>query len=144
MKNLFLSIFMLIGFSGFAQEYDFALGTWEGTMSKKKLTIVIEEVKKDIVKGYNILGTNKRAIKGKIVSIDRGGECGGNGYYCIATLKEPGDDKWDGVFVLNFSFCPEIGEDGEPLNPNEKVSICSGTWKANNGKLSGDFMLNRK
>ena len=136
---------MLIGFSGFAQEFDFAIGTWEGTMSKKKLTIVIEEVKNGVVKGYNILGTNKRFLKGtiKIASGDIGGECGGEGQPYDAVLNEPGDDKWDGVFKIRFLRCP-ISEPGIDSGSPEMETRVNGTWKANNGKLSGKFNLNKK
>ena len=142
MKTFFLTICFF--FFLFSQAQDFFVGTWEGTMSNKKLQIVIEENVNDKVKGYNVLGKNKRPVKGTVKYNDRGGECAGQGIYCTVTLKEPGDDKWDGVFTLKFNFCPELDDLGEIIKTEANVPFCFGTWKANNGKLSGNFTLKKK
>jgi hypothetical protein len=130
-------------FFSFSKAQDDLVGTWEGTMSNKKLQIVIQENVDDKVKGYNILGKNKRPVKGTVKYIDRGGECL-RGIYCTVILKEPGDDKWDGVFTLDFSFCPELDDNGEIIKSEANTPYCIGKWKANNGKLSGDFRLVKK
>ena len=130
MRSFCLAICLL--FFSFSKAQDDLVGTWEGTMSNKKLQIVIQENVDDKVKGYNILGKNKRPVKGTVKYIDRGGECL-RGIYCTVILKEPGDDKWDGVF--NAYFYTGIGEgDG-------RFYIAQGKWGANNGKLNHEFTI---
>lgn len=117
------------------------LGTWTGTMSGKKLIIVIEKINNNTVEGYNILGTTKRSLKGTFSD-------GGCAIPCCksfnAILSEPGDNKWDGVFNICFM---GYGVDEETENgpkcqegPFELSSADgNGSWKSNNGKLVNDI-----
>lgn len=89
------------------------IGTWKGTIGKKDLTIVFESVKGDSIWGYDVVEKNKRSVKGTSMADDD--------VYTFE-LHEPGDDKWDGVFVIRV-------ENDFKYNGN-------GEWKANNGKLN--------
>ena len=110
-------------------EYQFILGKWNGTLSDKKLTIVIESIKGNEVVGYNIIGKNKRPLSGKITDDDHnsGGECMGNMSVYKLVLNEPGDDKWDGKYTLYFRDCLEFEE------KNDKILLHSysfyGSWR---------------
>jgi hypothetical protein len=124
-------------------EHQFVLGKWTGTLRDKKLTIVIESIQGNEVKGYNIAGKNKRSLTGKIMDDDRGGdgECGGNQMAYKVVLNEPGDDKWDGTFTLYFGDCPEYDDQMENI-VSHSYSVY-GSWRAFSGKLSGDVMLSK-
>jgi len=120
-------------------EYKYLLGKWKGKLRDKNLTIVIENIDGKTVTGYNIAGSNKRALKGMIYpdERDRGGEC----LDCIIyklVLSEPGDDKWDGVFTVYFEKYEEVNIDGGGFTYSG-----SGKWKSNDGKLSGDITLSK-
>jgi hypothetical protein len=121
------------------REYKYLLGKWKGKLRDKNLTIVIENIDGKTVTGYNIAGSNKRALKGMIYpdERDRGGEC----LDCIIyklVLSEPGDDKWDGVFTVYFEKYEEVNIDGGGFTYSG-----SGKWKSNDGKLSGDIELSK-
>lgn len=114
------------------------VGTWEGTMSGKKLTVVIEKVIGTEVIGYNILGTNKRPLKGKLKVAAWDQPCS-KAYDVV--LNEPGDDKWDGIFTIKF-----VGYENTDDNTNEclgnlKGAEATGSWRANNGKSKKEFEL---
>ncbi len=119
------------------------LGTWEGTMSGKKLSIVIEAVGENTVSGYNILGNTRRDIKGTFT-------VGGWDIPCAkafdATLSEPGDDKNDGVFSVKFVGYEDLEElDGGPeCKGNLKGVEGVGSWKANVGGKVKEFNLDKK
>lgn len=119
------------------------LGTWEGTMSGKKLSIVIEEVGENNISGYNILGTTRRPINGSYGP-------GGWDIPCAkafeTTLSEPGDDKNDGVFVIKFVGYEDLEElDGGPeCKGNLKGVEAVGSWTANGSKKVKEFNLDKK
>lgn len=120
-------------------EYRYLLGKWKGKLRDKNLSIIIENIDGKTVTGYNVAGSNKRALKGLIYPDDRnrGGEC----LDCIVyklVLSEPGDDKWDGVFTVYFEKYEEVNVDGGGFTYSG-----SGKWKSNNGKLSGDIELSK-
>jgi hypothetical protein len=119
------------------------LGTWYGEMNGKKLTIVINKVNGETLSGFNILGTNKRNLKGRFQIGTWDQPC--SKAYDV-TLNEPGDDKWDGVFTLKFVGYSNTIERGEGLECEGSYSgaEASGVWKANNGKLVHDFYLEKK
>lgn len=120
---------------------DIMLGKWVGEMSGKKLTIVIEKVDGNQLLGYNQLGNNNRALKGTFVKADWDQDCS-KAY--TATLAEPGDDKWDGVFTITFvGFTDVNDETGDCVGNNYEGVEATGTWKANNGKLSREFELDK-
>ncbi len=120
-------------------EYRFLLGKWNGSLRNKTLTIVIEDIDGNTVSGYNIAGTNKRPLTGRIYpdDQDRGGPEPPLSVYKLV-LSEPGDDKWDGVFTLYLEKYEEENLDGGGYN-----YLGSGSWKSNNGKLSGDIELRK-
>ncbi len=119
------------------------LGTWVGEMGGKTLTIVIEQINQDKVIGYNILGTNKRPLKGMFT----------NGYWAQscsksfdAILNEPGDNSWDGVFKISFVGYEDTDETehGYDCKGNLKGVEAIGTWESNNGKLTREIYLEKK
>ena len=117
-------------------EYRYLIGKWKGSLGNKNLTIVIEEIDGNTVKGYNITGSNKRGLTGRIYPDDSNGLYDGqfsNDKIFKLVLSEPGDDKWDGVF--NAYFYTGIGEgDG-------RFYIAQGKWGANNGKRNHEFTI---
>lgn len=122
---------------------NYLLGEWKGTLRNKNLVLVIESIKGNNVIGYNIVGNNKRSLKGKIFEHDSGGECKGDGMSFRLVLSEPGDDKWDGVFKLVLQSCPDHDANGEIIEGGSIFYSGVGVWKSNNGKLSGDISLSK-
>ena len=87
-------------------EYKYLLGKWKGTLRDKSLTIVIENIDGNIVTGYNMVGSNKRPLNGRMYQndLEGDGECLGHGDIYKLVLSEPGDNKWDGVFKIYLRF----------------------------------------
>lgn len=103
-----------------------------GNLDTKPVIIFIEKVKEDSIFGYNILGDNKRPLKGTFSAHKTNVEIYGGAtipqsVYQIE-LKEPGDDEWDGIFEFE-------------LKTSDQGYNGSGTWKAYNGKLNRDLLL---
>ena len=118
-------------------------GNWTGEMNGKKLQIVIDNVNGTKLSGYNILGSNQRALKGNF-------QIGAWDQPCAkafeSTLNEPGDDKWDGVFTIKFVGYQDIDDSSNDLiceGPYKGVEAI-GSWKSNNGKLMHDFFLTKQ
>jgi hypothetical protein len=93
---------------------DFIVLERDTTMPEKesfinKINIVIKKITADEVIGQSIVAGNSRPLKGYMKRT-------GNTFYF--TLKEPGDDKNDGVFTFEI----------------QKDTILTGTWTANNSK----------
>ncbi|MCB9232003.1 MAG: hypothetical protein H6581_10090 [Bacteroidia bacterium] len=112
------------------------LGTWKGEMGGKKLTVVIEKVENGHLSGYNQLDQNKRPLDGTY-------EDGTWDQPCTrafeATLNEPGDDKYDGVFQIKFVGYEDEGETadgGLECLGNLEGGEALGSWKSNDGKLN--------
>jgi hypothetical protein len=119
-------------------------GTWEGEMGGKKITIVIEKIQGDQISGYNIVGNNKRALKGKISDSSYDQACA---MAFEAVLNEPGDDKWDGVFSLKFVgyYNQEYIDDGEFECVGDLQGYdASGEWVPNNGKPKKTLTLTKQ
>ncbi|WP_118975521.1 YARHG domain-containing protein [Taibaiella koreensis] len=76
---------------------------WDYT---NKINIVIEKVNKDSVSGHSVVAGNDRPFAGTVRKDS-------STYHFV--LKEPGDDKYDGVF-----YCSVVQGD----------SVLSGTWEA--------------
>jgi hypothetical protein len=91
------------------------VGSWNGTLGGKNIVLTITENKDGVVKGFNILEGNKRPLTGK-------SEDSGENY--SLELKEPGDDKYDGVF--NFEI-------------NKSTNKAEGKWKAYKGNAQFPF-----
>jgi len=90
------------------------IGEWIGAFGNDQILINIESINEDgSVTGFNIVKNNKRALTG----FKNGNEF---------ELKEPGDDKWDGVFKFTIT-----------------ENIATGTWTANNGKSTKQFSLSK-
>lgn len=90
------------------------IGEWKGAFGNNQLLINIESINNDgSVTGFNIVKNNQRALTG----FKNGDEF---------ELKEPGDDKWDGVFKFTII-----------------DNTATGTWTANNGKLTKQFSLTK-
>ena len=116
-------------------------GIWNGEMDGKKLTIVIDKINGNEISGYNILGTNKRLIKGTFIGSEWGQPCS-KAY--DSTLNEPGGDKWDGVFTIKFVGYQDSGEsDVVECYGDFKGQEAEGSWKSNNGKLQKEFNLTK-
>ena len=118
------------------------LGTWEGSMNGKTLKVVIEKVEGTTLEGYNILGTNRRPLKGTFTVGSWDQPCS---KAFEATLAEPGDDKWDGVFTIKFVGYEDDKEtdNGPECAGNLKGVEANGEWKSNNGKLNHTLDLTR-
>ena len=129
--------------SNLQSDKNYLLGEWKGTLRNKNLVLVIESVKGDNVIGYNIVGNNRRSLKGKIFEHFADGECGGDGTSFRLVLSEPGDDKWDGVFKLVLQSCPDHDTNGGVIEGGSIFYSGVGVWKSNNGKLSGDISLSK-
>ena len=125
------------------EQHRYIIGKWVGNLRDKKITIVIESIKGDIVSGYNIVGKNNRPLSGKIMEDDRegDGECGGESMSFKTLLKEPGDDKWDGFFTIYFADCPSFDELGDKILSHSYSG--HGEWKSFSGKLSGEVNLSK-
>ncbi len=101
-------------------DYSKLQGEWVGKFDNKDLLIVIENINKDIAIGYNVVDNNKRTVSGTIINDT-------DNYYI--DLKEPGDDKWDGIFKLSF----------------DKNAISGkGEWASNNGKLLRKITIEKR
>jgi len=95
------------------------LGTWTGAFGNNSISLILDNlVDVKNIEAYSILKGKERQCPGTVI-VD-------NGKYYIE-LKEPGDDEWDGIFKFTIF--------------NETAS---GSWKANNGKLTRDFILKRE
>jgi len=119
------------------------LGSWTGEMSGKELTIVIEKIDGNEIFGYNTLGSNRRDLAGTFTDAAWDQSCA---KAFEATLNEPGDDEWDGVFTIKFIGYKAETEtaDGDlDCTGNYSGSEGMGEWKPNNGKSSKDFTLTK-
>ena len=105
------------------------IDTYLGTIGEKEFKLFIETVSGESVQGYNVTGSNRRPVKGRIVN-KRKEPTGLGGNYTIykLILTEPGDDKWDGEFNIDL-WISDIGRHGQ------------GTWKSFNGKLERQIKI---
>ncbi len=98
------------------------IGKWGGKFGKNTLELVISEINEDMIKGYNIVKNNRRNVKGNYTLYK-------DKNLIQATLKEPGDHKYDGVFEVKFDL---------------KNNNASGSWKINKGTSKKVFDLIKK
>ena len=117
------------------------IGLWNGKLRNKDLVLFIEKIEGNEVFGYNIVGGNKRPLQGSIIEIIENDitKCSDRGHSLKMLLKEPGDDKWDGVFDLTLSVCAAIDPNSGKIF--SKMLNGSGHWNSNNGKLDGNIEL---
>jgi len=117
----------------------FMIGSWIGEMGGKKFILQVDSVSGNQISGFNISGKTRRPVKGTFKTNLESSDGSSESY--VVELKEPGDDKWDGVFnLIFFGDLPLIqSPDGSgppttgkgPSKPNR----AEGEWKSNNGKL---------
>jgi len=123
------------GFGGYLSVEESMLGNqsivdeYIGTIGEKEFRLLIEKVDGENVEGFNITGTNKRPIKGRIEKKwTKPNKVGGDFTIFNLILKEPGDDKWDGEFDIDL-WISDQERKGE------------GIWKSFNGKLDHDIKI---
>jgi len=92
-------------------------GVWKGAFGKNQLLLVIQKMDNGTTTGYNTVKNESRPLSGTY-SIN-------NGDYQLV-LAEPGDKEWDGKFTMTY---------------NHTSKTITGSWKANNGKLTHDCIL---
>jgi hypothetical protein len=110
-------------------ENQFLIDTYLGTIGNKDFKLFIEKVEEDNVDGYNVTGSNRRPVKGKIVN-KRTEPTGFGGNYTVfkLILTEPGDQKWDGEFNIDL-WISDVERRGE------------GNWKSFNGSLDRKIII---
>lgn len=110
-------------------ENQFIVDTYLGTIGEKEFKLFIEKAEGENVEGYNVTGSNRRPVKGKIVNkwTEPTG-LGGNYTIFKLILTEPGDDKWDGKFNIVL-WISDQGRHGK------------GSWKSYNGKLERQIII---
>jgi len=72
------------------------LGEWKGSFGNKEIHFEFEKIENDIIYGSNTVGNNSRNVKGAY-SINSSNSI------ITASLNEPGDNKYDGVFKMTFN-----------------------------------------
>ncbi len=119
------------------------IGTWVSAIDGRKLTIHIEKVKGDKLVGWNQLGGTKRPISGIFYETEWDQPCS-KAYEAV--LKEPGDDRFDGVFTIKFvGYEDQKGNDcGVFCLGNLKGVEAYGEWKSYKGKKKNEFFLIKK
>ena len=78
----------------------FMIGSWIGEMGGKKFILQVDSVSGNQISGFNISGKTRRPVKGTFKTNLESSDGFSESY--VVELKEPGDDKWDGVFNLIF------------------------------------------
>ena len=119
------------------------LGTWKGQMNGRDLIIVIEKINGSVITGYDKLGNNKRPITGIYYDTEWDQACS-KAYEVV--LKEPGDDRFDGVFTIKFvGYEDQVSNDcGIICIGNLKGIEAQGEWKSYQGKKKHEFFLFKK
>jgi hypothetical protein len=119
-----------------SEEFDFLNGEWYGSIGQKEIKIIIQSVNGNQLKGYNLVGKNKRPVQGTVtkLNVKRKATCQSNycGYYKVV-LSEPGDHKWDGVFTLEFEATSIDGAEENGII--YWFHVGEGQWKSYDGKM---------
>lgn len=100
------------------------LGSFVGAFGDNKITLLITKASGDTVEGRSVVGGNDRPFTGTLKN-------NGDAYTIVA--KEPGDDKYDGVFNLMVNV--------------KQPDVVTGTWEPNTAGAhlgSKTFSLQRK
>jgi hypothetical protein len=117
------------------------IGTWKGNLGGKSVTVVIEKINNNTITGYNVIGTNKRGLKGTFSKGNWDESCS---IAYDVVLAEPGDDKWDGVYKIKFiGYNAKETADGIECVGKFIGAEANGTWKSNNGKLKKELQLSK-
>jgi hypothetical protein len=110
-------------------ENRFLVGTYLGTIGPRDFKLFIDKVSGEDVEGYDVAGTNRRHVRGRVASKRiEATDLGGYRTVFEIILNEPGDDKWDGEFRIHL-LISDIGRHG------------IGTWRAFNGKLEREIRI---
>ena len=105
------------------------IDTYLGTIGAKDFKLFIEKVDGEFVEGYNVAGTNRRPVRGRIANRWTAPGSHGATYTVFKViLTEPGDDEWDGEFNID-------------LWISDQDRSGQGTWKAFNGRLERTITL---
>ena len=88
------------------------MDTKKNPMLQNRINISLDSIKDDMLFGHSVVAGNIRPFKGSFKKE--------NELY-VAVCREPGDDKYDGVFSFT-------------LNPQDET--INGTWKSNDKKLA--------
>lgn len=117
------------------------VGTWKGDMGGKSVTIVIKKINNNTITGYNVIGTNKRGLKGTFSKGNWDESCS---IAYDVVLAEPGDDKWDGVYKIKFiGYNAKETPNGIECGGKFIGAEAQGTWGCNNGKLKKELHLSK-
>lgn len=108
---------------------DVVIDTYIGTLGNKEFKLFIETVNGDVVEGYNVTGSNRRPVRGRIVNKSKK-PTGFGGEYTIfrVILNEPGDHEWDGEFNIDL-WLSDLTRHG------------TGSWRSFNGKLNREIKI---
>lgn len=124
-------------------KFHYLEGKWIGEMNNKQIEIFLEKIDNlGNVSGYNIVGNNKRPISGTIKPANWDQPCS---IAHLLTLKEPGNQTWDGVFTIKFIAYQDEVETDEGLDCGGEFigTEAEGSWKANNGKANKKLTLTK-
>jgi hypothetical protein len=110
-------------------ENRFLVDTYLGTIGTKDFKLFIDRVSGEEVEGFDVAGTNRRPVKGRIAS-KRTEPTGLGGNYTVfkIILNEPGNDKWDGEFSIDL-WVSDIDRHG------------IGSWTSFNGRLKHEVRI---
>jgi hypothetical protein len=88
------------------------IGSWSGMLGNNKITLFIERMDNGEISGYSVCAGNDRPFKGTYTETETG---------MNATLKEPGDNKYDGTFDMAISKSPlQIEGKWTPIDPEKQ------------------------
>ena len=124
-------------------KFHYLEGKWIGEMNNKQIEFFLEKIDNlGNVSGYNIVGNNKRPISGTIKPANWDQPCS---IAHLLTLKEPGNQTWDGVFTIKFIAYQDEVETDEGLDCGGEFigTEAEGSWKANNGKANKKLTLTK-
>lgn len=107
----------------------FLVDTYLGTIGTKDFKLFIDRVSGEDIEGFDVAGTNRRPVKGRIAN-KRTEPTGLGGNYTVfkIILNEPGDDKWDGEFNIDL-WVSDIERHGV------------GSWTSFNGQLTHEIKI---
>jgi hypothetical protein len=127
-RSVLLCVALLTLTCSFAQQKSAAnktselIGAYAGDFGNRKIILFIDRVTDDSIGGSSLVAGGSRPFKGTFTMKA--------GIYLI-TVKEPGDNKFDGVFAFTFN--------------TNIPDIISGTWKPNAATVAAkNYTLQRK
>jgi hypothetical protein len=98
------------------------IGSYVGAFGDNKIRVMITKMDQGLIEGRSIVAGNDRPFSGSYKFMDN---------EIVAEAEEPGDDRYDGMFVFRFSA--------------DDRNVLSGDWTPyNKGKSSKNFELERR